>query len=78
MTKFEQAISTNINHTISRALSDGTCGMSMTCLMQNTKTPPDHLKGAPKGSNAPALYKKLFEKEAIKYHGYRGFQILPN
>jgi len=52
-TPFERAISTNISHTIYRALKDGTCGMSRRCLQQCTRTPSALLEGSPDGEKAP-------------------------
>ena len=77
MTKFEQAIAANIMNTISRALSDGTCGMSLDCLRQCTRPPSAHLEGSPCGTNTERDYFEMFNKaaKAMEQSELRGFEI---
>ena len=78
LTPFRQQLSANIQATVSRWLADGTVGASVPCLLQGVRTPPSHLDGAPRGTNAPYYYRQLFRETLAATKLPAGFEILPD
>ena len=54
---FREALALAILSTIKAARKDGTTGMSLACLLQNTRTPSTGLSGAP---CTPSGYREVF------------------
>lgn len=57
---FSAAIVENVKAKISELRSEGIVGMTPENLLQVTRTPGRHLRGAPTGVNAPFYYRNTF------------------
>jgi len=63
-TTFRTELTKNILARIKAFKKDGTTGVGLACLLQNTRT-PSVLDGAPLGTNAAYYYKIMFREIAL-------------
>jgi hypothetical protein len=59
---FEQELEKNITKAVAKFKREGTCGMSLQCLMQNTPTP----KASHERPSTPRQYEEMFSRVANK------------